>query len=303
MQPLYAATSLHLGEFLPPVAAMAAYALPYAVRTRTLRREGRPVPAWRQACFAAGTLLILAVTTPPADRLADSLLAAHMAQHLVLGDLAALLIALGLTGPVLQPLLRHRPNRALAWLGNPLVAFPLWALNLYAWHVPALYQAALRHDLVHSLQHACFFFFGLNMWLALLGPLPKPAWFGNFARLVYVVAVRLTAMVLGNVLIWSATVFYPYYASGERAYGMSPLRDQGLAGGLMMIEGSIVTIALFGWLFMRAAGQSERSQRLVEYAAAHGVELSPERAARAVAAGREQELRARLGGTGDRASH
>jgi putative membrane protein len=84
---------------------------------------------------------------------------------------------------------------------------------------------------------------------------------------------------------------------------MSPLRDQGLAGGLMMIEGSIVTIALFGWLFMRAAGQSERSQRLVEYAAAHGVELSPERAARAVAAGREQELRARLGGARDRAGH
>jgi cytochrome c oxidase assembly factor CtaG len=238
-------------------------------------------------------LLVVIVITPPLDNLADQLLVAHMAQHLLLGDVAALLVALGLTGPLLQPLLRRRP-RALRWIANPLPAFGLWALDLYAWHAPGLYQAALRSDLLHSLEHLCFFLFGLNMWLALLGPLPKPSWFGTLGRLGYVVAVRFTAMLLGNVLIWSGTVFYPYYAHGEHAHGLSPLRDQGLTGALMMLEGSIVTVLLFGWLFARAAAEGERRQELIEYAAAHDIALAPQRAARAVTADREQELRERL---------
>ena len=289
-----AASSLHLGEFLPPAVAMAAYAVPYAARCRTLRRERKPVARWRQVSFAAGVVLIVGVLIPPADKLADQLLVAHMVQHLLLGDIAALLIALGLTGPLLQPLLRHRPNRALRWLSNPVAAFVLWAVDLYAWHAPGLYQAALRHDLVHSLQHACFFLFGLNMWLALLGPFPKPAWFGNLGRLGYILAVRFAGAVLGNILIWSGSVFYPYYASGEASHGVTALHDQGLAGAAMMLEQSILTVGLFAWLFMRAAAEGERRQELIEFAAEHHVELSPERAARAVAAGRDAELRERL---------
>jgi cytochrome c oxidase assembly factor CtaG len=275
---------------------MACYAIPYALRCRTLARERRPVPRWRQASFAAGVLVILAVLVPPSDKLADELLVAHMAQHLLLGDIAALLIALGLTGPLLQPVLRHRPNRALAWLSSPVVAFLLWVVDLYAWHAPGLYQAALRHDLLHSLQHACFFLFGLNMWLALVGPFPKPAWFGNLGRLGYVLAVRFSGAVLGNVLIWSGSVFYPYYASGEASRHITALHDQGLAGAAMMLEQSLLTVGLFAWLFMRAASEGERRQQLIEFAAEHHVELSPERAARAVAAGRDAELRERLAG-------
>lgn len=296
VEPFAAASSLHWGEFLPPLAAMVGYAVPYGLRCRTLAAEGRPVARWRQACFAAGVAVIVAALIPPSDELADQLLVAHMAQHLLLADFAALLIALGLTGPLLQPLLRHRPNHALRWLSNPIVAFTIWAVNLFAWHSPALYQAALRNDLLHSFQHACFFFAGLNMWLALLGPLPKPAWFGNLGRLTYVIGVRLTAMLLGNIMIWSGTVFYPYYASGEHGHGLTALQDQGLAGAVMMLEGSFLTIALFGWLFARAASESERRQQLIEYAAAHDVVLPPERAARAVASGREDELRERLAG-------
>lgn len=286
--------SVHWGEFLPPVAAMAGYAAPYAIRCRTLVREGRPVPLWRQVCFGAGVVLIIAAISPPVDDLADKLLVAHMVQHIMLGDLAALLIALGLTGPLLQPLLRHRPKGPLQWIGQPVPAFVLWAVNLYAWHAPFAYQGALRNDLLHSLQHACFFLFGLNMWLALIGPLPKPAWFGNFARLVYVIGVRFTGAILANVLLWSGTIFYPYYASGERQYGLSALQDQGAAGAVMMVTESITTLALLCWIFLRAASQGEKSQELVEFAAEHHVALSPERAARAVAAGRADELRERL---------
>ena len=239
---------------------------------------------------------MVAALVPPVDRLSDELLYAHMAQHLVLADIAALLIVLGLTGPLLQPLLRRRPVDALRLVSNPLVAFPLWAVDLYAWHSPFLYQAALRHDAVHALEHACFFFFGLNMWLPLFGPLPKPVWFGNLGRLAYIIAVRLTGTVLANIFIWSGTVFYSFYRAGEASHGVSALHDQSIAGSLMMLEESVLTIGLFAWLFAKAAAEGERRQELIEFAAAHGVLLSEERAARAVAAGREGALRDRLAG-------
>jgi cytochrome c oxidase assembly factor CtaG len=135
---------------------------------------------------------------------------------------------------------------------------------------------------------------GMAMWMALLGPLPKPAWFGNAARLGYIIAVRLIETVLANVLLWSSTEFYPRYAVGERLWRVRPLADQSIAGAVMMVEGSLVTLCLFGWLFWRAARESDERQELVELAAARGVELSDQRAARAVAAGRGDALRRRI---------
>jgi putative membrane protein len=130
--------------------------------------------------------------------------------------------------------------------------------------------------------------------MALLGPLPAPSWFGNGARLAYVVAVRLAGALLGNVFIWSGSVFYPDYRKGQASWNISPLQDQGIAGTIMMVEGSIVTIVLIGWLFLKTAREAEERQELVEYAESHGLELSDRRAARAVGAGRGAELRRRL---------
>jgi cytochrome c oxidase assembly factor CtaG len=132
------------------------------------------------------------------------------------------------------------------------------------------------------------------MWLCLFGPLPAPSWFGNLARLVYVVAVRLAGTILGNVFLWSGTVFYPFYLHGDARLHISPLTDQNLAGAIMMIEESILTLGLFCWLFLRAAREGEERQQLLEFAQASGVELSETRAARAVSAGRGAELRRRL---------
>ena len=93
---------------------------------------------------------------------------------------------------MLAPVLRIGFFDRLRVLAHPLVAFPLWALNLYVWHVPYFHEGAVHHDAVHALQHFGFVACGFNMWMALLGPLPKPAWFGNLARLGYIIAVRLT---------------------------------------------------------------------------------------------------------------
>jgi cytochrome c oxidase assembly factor CtaG len=266
----------------------------YARRVRTLALQGHhPVLGWRQACFYAGFATIgAALTSLGSD--SQELLSAHMIEHLLLGDIAALLIVLGLTGPLIAPILRIGFFNRLRVLAHPLVAFPLWAIDLYVWHLPVLYQAALRHPGVHALEHAMFLGFGINMWMCLFGPLPMPEWFGNLGKLLYIVAVRLTGSLLGNVFLWSGTVFYPYYNHGETLWHISPIADQNLAGAIMMIEESILTLGLLCWLFLRAARESEERQDLLDFAGARGLELTDARAARAVAAGRGPELRSRL---------
>ena len=122
---------------------------------------------------------------------------------------------LGLTGPVLQPVLKISFFDRLRVLTHPAIAFPLWAINLYVWHLPVLYEAALRSSAVHSLEHILFIGFAINMWMPLFGPLPKPRWFSSLAKLGYIIAVRLTGAVLGNIFIWSGTTFYSYYSRGE----------------------------------------------------------------------------------------
>ena len=277
-------------QLLPPFAAL----LGYALRARTLARQGRPVAPARIASFALGIALIVAGLTTPLAHLGGELVLAHMAQHLLIADLGALFVVLGITGQLLQPLLATRLARSLRVLAHPIVAFSLWAIDLYVWHLPALYEASLSSPAVHALQHTTFVFFGVTMWFALLGPLPQPEWFGNGAKLVYIVAVRLTGALLANVFVWSESVFYPAYRPGQADWDITPLEDQGIAGTLMMIEGSIVTVVMLGWLFLKTARESEERQALVELASARGLELSERRAGRAVAAGRGEELRRRL---------
>ncbi len=292
--PLGTADSLHLGEFLPPLLATAAYLTLYGKRAQTLAREGRPVATWRAASFVVGALTVCAVQLPPFDSLADEVLLAHMIQHIIIGDLASLLMVLGLTGPVLAPLLHFRVTRPLRRLASPIPALVLWALNMYIWHTPLLYQLAIRHDLVHALEHACMLWFGLLLWLALLGPLPKPAWFHGWAPVGYVASIRLIGAVLGNAMIWAQTLFYPVYKASDAARGLNPLSDQNLAGAAMMIEQMFLTILLVAWLFLRFARQDEERQGLIDLAAGHGVALSDERALRAVSAGAGGHLRERL---------
>jgi cytochrome c oxidase assembly factor CtaG len=217
-----------------------------------------------------------------------------MVEHLVIADLGALLLVLGLTGPVLAPILRIGLFDRLRVLAHPLVAFPLWAVDLYLWHVPALHEAALHHDGVHALQHLCFVFFGANVWMCLFGPLPMPPWFGTVWKAGYILAVRLVGAALANALLFGGSAFYDAYAAGEAAHGLASDADQVAAGAIMMVEESLLTIGLFCWLFLRAAREGDERQELLDLASARGVALTPERAARAVAAGRAGELRERI---------
>jgi putative membrane protein len=268
--------------------------LAYVRRASTLAQRGKPVNVWRQLSFAGGMLLLLVSDLPPLGNVAEEIVVAHMVQHLIIGDLGGLLIALGVTGPILQPLLARRPFSWLRELGNPLVAFPIWGANLLLWHLSVVYDGVLHNELLHLAQHACFFTFGMAMWLPLVGPLPKPTWFNDGAKLVYIILVRFLEAVLANYLIWSGTVLYPDYAAGEAKWDISPLADQGAAGNVMMIWTGTVTLGLFTWLFFRAANRSTEKQELIELAESRGLELDPSRAARAVAAGQGDRLRERI---------
>jgi putative membrane protein len=268
-------------------------ALLYWLRAAHLAERGRPVPLWRQLCFAAG-LLTIALSLVGLGEIADELLWPHMVEHLLVGDVAAILLVLGLTGPLLQPILAIKPLDRLRVLAHPAVALPLWAVNLYAWHLPALYQATLTSPWLHALEHGMFIFFGCLMWMPVLGPLPKPDWFGAGWKVVYVVVVRLVGAVLGNVFLWSGSVFYPDYTAGDAAHGISPLTDQGIAGAIMMIESMFVTLGVLAWAFLKWAADTTERQRLLDLAEARGIELDEARAARAVAAGQAKHLEERL---------
>lgn len=274
--------------------AVAAAALPYWRRARSLAARGRPVPRWRIASFATGLCLIAVGLASPLAHMGEELLLAHMAQHLLIGDIAAGLIVLGLTGPLLQPLLAVPVIDRLRVLIHPLVALPLWVASLYVWHIPALYQAALTSEPLHGLQHLCFVGFGILMWMPLVGPLPVPTWFGIGGKLGYVITVRFAGAVLGNAFMWSNTVFYPDYARGEADFGISPLTDQGTAGVIMMAESGLVTLGALAWLLLLWAQQDTERQRLLELAEAKGVPLDEARAGRAVRAGQGARLEERL---------
>jgi putative membrane protein len=288
--PLAVSTDASAAFQLGPLALVG---LLYARRVRTLALTSHPVPGWRQGCFYGG-FVVIGVALTSLGSISQDLLFVHMIEHLLLGDIAALLIVLGLTGPLLAPVLRIRLFDRLRALSHPVVAFPLWVVDLFGWHLRVFYEAALRHSGVHALEHAMFLGFGINMWMCLFGPLPTPSWFGNLGKLIYIVAVRLAGTVLGNIFLWSGTIFYPYYIRGDAAYHISPIADQNIAGAIMMVEESILTLCLFCWLFLRTAREGEERQSLLDFAHSQGMELTEARAARAVAAGRGAELRQRL---------
>lgn len=259
-------------------------ALLYLRRTRSLAERGQPVSRWRQASFWTGIGLVVLALNSPLDALGEEhFFFLHMLQHVIIGDLAPLFFVMGLTGPLLRPVLKYSFVERLRVLAHPFVALPVWAVNLYLWHIPFLYDAALHHDSVHALEHFLFFTCGCLIWEPVVETLPAPAWFGTGMKIGYVVGVRLVETVLGNIFIWSNSAFYSVYRHAPE-WGISPVHDLNLGGVVMMAEGSVVTLGVLAWLFLRLASESELRQRLIEQG------LDPRQVKRAVRYGRAKEL-------------
>jgi putative membrane protein len=274
-------------------------AVAYWARVRSLAWDGRSVPLWRQLCFGSGLLLIAIALFSPIGHISDELVIAHMVEHLLIGDIASLLIVLGLTKSLLQPILSIKLFNRLQVLTHPLIALPLWMLNFYFWHIPAIYDAAYGTAPLHALEHTTFLAFGCLMWMPIFGPLPKPEWFTAAWKVGYVFAVRFAGAILGNVLMWSDSVLYPIYGGGERFWGISPIADQSTAGVIMMVEGTFLALGVLAWVFFEVAREGTEKQDLLDLARERGIELDERRAQRAVAAGHGALLEERLTAAGD----
>src|SRR5215212_3351507 len=157
-----------LGEWnLEPLqlAPTIAVAVLYGRRVRTLAARGTPVPLWRRLAFWSGIGLVFAALASPIDEIGEEdLFFVHMLQHVMVGDLAPLCFVAGLTGPVLRPVLALPVVDRLRVLAHPLVALPVWTVNLHLAYVPGLYQAALGHWALDELEHSAFFTCGALRW-------------------------------------------------------------------------------------------------------------------------------------------
>jgi putative membrane protein len=237
----------------------------YWRRARTLARRGRPVPRLRLVAFAAGLATLFVALESPIDTIGEEhLFSVHMLQHLLLGDVAALLLVLGLDGPLLRPLLRFRLVHRLRVLAHPLVALPLWAANFVVWHLPFLFDAALRSDWIHALQHTSFVFFGMLMWAALIESLPGPAWFTAAWKIPYVLGVWLVMLVLSQVFIWSNHAYYAPYTHDATLWGLSHLADQKAGGGVMLVESMLTMLPALVWTLLLVLQESEARQQLLD---------------------------------------
>jgi len=230
-----------------PLVAAAVAAVLYAQGWVRLRRRtgGTHATVGRAALFGAGLALSLLAVVSPVDAIGeDQLLTAHMLQHMLLGDLGPLLIVLGLRGPIAffflpPPILRplaHGPVRAIASvLLRPLVSFAFWAAAIVAWHIPAAYDAALRHPVVHVTEHVCFFLGGLLAWTQIVDP-TRRARLGPGGRAVFAFGMLVVSGLLAEVLIATGPQYGWYAHVSPRPFGWTAGQDQSHAALVMMAE-------------------------------------------------------------------
>src|SRR4051794_28678763 len=234
---------------------------------------GRGAGALQALAFAGALVALLAALASPIDGLGeDYLFSAHMLQHVLLGDIAPLLLLLSLSRLILRPATRrlHAVERALGPFAHPLTGLGAWLVVMYTWHLPALYDAALRHPAVHLLEHALFFAAGVAVWWPLIQPIPMRRQLSGMWPLAYIGAAKFGLAALGLYLTWSSTAIYSYYEHVPRIWGLSPVTDQNVGGAIMMVEQSLTFVLVLVATFVRMLARSEadelRRERLEEAA-------------------------------------
>ena len=237
---------------------------------RILAARGYQVPALQQIAWFGGLALMGVALLSPLDSLGETdLLSAHMAQHLLIADLSAPLLVIGLRSPVYAFLLpralfaemaRARRLRALfRFLKQPWIAAPIWVLTLYGWHLAFAYEAALRSPVLHALQHQTFIAASLLVWVSVLEPARRRVP-GELWKIAHIVGVRLAGMFLGMAFVIVQTPIYEgFYGERALAHGLTPTEDQQIAGGLMLAIDFAVMIGALVFFFFRAAADADRA--------------------------------------------
>jgi putative membrane protein len=262
---------------------VAAFATIYVKGWRRARLPRMPHPPGygRLALYMLGLLVIYAALASPIDTLADDLLVMHMLQHVLLLDIAPILLILGLTKGILRPITRRirTVERRAGYLAHPAFAVALYAGSMWIWHIPAMYDLALRHSEIHFLEHLTFMLAGSLYWWYLISPIRSRMRRGGAGPITYMISTKLMVGVLGVVLAFAPSSFYSFYQHLPRYWGLSAAEDQSLAGLLMALEQSIVMGIALVVLFFQMINESERQSQREEK-----LELAEEEAARAVLA-------------------
>ena len=243
----------------------------YARAVATLRRRGYRVPPVQQAAWWTGVFLTGAGLMGPVDALSEDLVLAHMGQHLLIADLAAPFLLIGLRTPVYafylpRPLLVSLARigwlrRAFRVLRNPLVAVPVWVAILYGWHFSFAFVAALENPVLHVVQHLSFLFGALLVWWSVVEPKRRRVP-GDLWKVPYLIGARIAGMFLGMALILLRSPAYAdYYGERAREHGLSPLTDQQVAGGMMLGLDLLVMLFAVGFFFYRSAQEHDRAER------------------------------------------
>ncbi len=237
-------------EALVPVALAGLY----LVGTRGESTRGRT------AAFLTGCALLVAALVTPLDTLArEYLVWAHLLQNVVLAEWAPLLLVLGIPPGLAERLTRPRAIRLLT---TPFIALPLWVATYALWHVPALYDAALRHpSSLLALEHATYVASGVLFWWCVWQEAPHRL--SAIARAGYVVAAFVLSAPLGLVLALVPRPLYDFYAHApERVWGIARLEDQQLGGMTMAGEQSVVFFVVFALWFTRFLAEQERLEEV-----------------------------------------
>jgi putative membrane protein len=242
-------------EFQPLVAAAA-----LAVVVLYHRGHPRTTAARRRAAaFYVGVALGVLATMSPLHALGQTLFAGHMIQHLILLVAAAPLLAFGRPVAILAGLPRwprrrlgrianaFRPLRGLP--GNPVVVWCSGTVALWAWHLPKLYEWALRTEVLHGLEHASFLAAGFLMWRLVPGIADHRLSHAAAVGLIFATALQSAA--LGAILAFASRPLYSVHTAGASAWGLTPIADQQLAGAVMWIPPGVIYLATMAVLLHR----------------------------------------------------
>jgi putative membrane protein len=245
--------------------ALAGYLGVYVARWRTSRREGgaRAASGWRLAAWCGGVATLFVALISPVDVLGEQLATMHMVQHLLIADIAAILLTLGLTRHILRPATRriHRIEQAAGPFASPWFGVVAYVGAMWLWHIPALYDAALQHSFVHTLEHLTFGAAGLLYWWHLLSPIRSRLRLAGMGPVAYMASTKILVGFLGIALAFAPELIYDAYDHPGTRWGMTALDDQHVAGLVMALEQSIVMGIALAWLFARMLAESEEEER------------------------------------------
>jgi putative membrane protein len=248
--------------------AIAAALWLYVPRWRVVRAEhgARGAGRWRLVSFLGGLAAVAAALISPVDSISEDVFFVHMIQHVLLLDIAPVLLICGQTKLILRPATRRllRLEESVGWFGRPSFAVVFYVGAVWFWHIPGLYDAALRHPVIHVLEHISYASAGGLYWWHLLSPIRSRHRLGGMGPAVYMAATKLCVGVLGIILVLAPSTLYGYYATKGGYWGLSPHTDQELAGGIMALEQSLVMGIALTVIFMRMLRDSEREARRAE---------------------------------------